>query len=125
MGPGWMVGVLVLLFTVSVVAQEITVFNFSGGNVTTGPLTFPVGQWSFAWPYGPTNLAFTYRNVAYSFPVTGDFHLLIDRQRVYQTAVMSTTEWFFTGFGLAMTIAGFFWVVRIVNQLFKANPEVQ
>ena len=124
LGPGWMGGVIGLLFTVSAVAHEITIFNFSGGNVTAAPLTFPVGQSSFTWPYAQTNLVFTYRGVTYSFPVAQDFHLLIDRNNVYQTLVLSTTEWFFLGFGLAMTIAGFFWAVRIVNQLMKPHPEV-
>ncbi len=83
------------------------------------------GKWSFAWRYAQTNWIFTYRGVTYSFPVTQDFHLLIDRTQVHQTLVLSTTEWFVLGFGLAMTMAGIFWAVRIVNQLMKANPEVQ
>lgn len=119
-----MVGVFVVFFGVSALAHEVTVFNFSGGTVTAGPLNVPVGQWSFTWPYAQSNWVFTYRGTTYSFPVTQDFHLLIDRTQVYQTLVLSTTEWFFLGFGLAMTIAGFFWVVRIVAQLAKANPEV-
>lgn len=105
-------------------AQEITVYNLSGGNINAGPLTFPVGETHFTWPYAQTNLVFNYRGVAYSLPVDQDFHLHIDRQRVIQTLVMSSTEWFFLGFGLAMTIAGYFWIVRIVNQLFRANPEI-
>ena len=108
----------------SAMAQEITVFNFSGDNVNAGPLTFPVGETHFDWPYSQTNWVFNYRRVTYAFPVDQDFHLHIDRQRVIQTLVMSSTEWFFMGFGLAMTIAGYFWVIRIVNQLFRANPEV-
>ena len=123
--PGRMVGIFWLFLTVSAVAHEITVFNYSGGNVTAGQMTFPAGQSTFMWPYSQTNFVFTHRNVLYSFPVDQDFHLLIDRQRVFQTTVLSTTEWFFLGFGLSMTIAGFFWIVRIVNQLFKINPEVQ
>jgi hypothetical protein len=107
-----------------VVAHEITVFNLSGGTVTAGPVNLPVGQTSFTWPYAQTNWVFTYRGTTYSFPVTQDFHLLIDRNNAYQTLVLSTTEWFFLGFGLAMTIAGFFWAIRIVNQLMKPNPEV-
>ena len=112
------------LIGLSAFAQEITVFNFSGGNFNAGPLTFPVGETHFTWPYSQTNWVFNYRRVTYAFPVDQDFHLHIDRQRVVRTLVMSSTEWFFMGFGLAMTIAGYFWVVRIVNQLFRANPEV-
>lgn len=119
-----MVGVIWLFTAVSAVAHEITVFNLSGGSVTAGPVTMPVGQTSFTWPYAQTNWVFTYRGTTYSFPVTQDFQLLIDRNNVYQTLVLSTTEWFFLGFGLAMTIAGFFWAVRIVNQLMKPHPEV-
>ena len=120
-----MVGVIWLVFTFSAVAHEITVFNLSGGNVTAGPVSLPVGQTSFTWPYAQTNWIFTYRGTTYSFQVTQDFQLLIDRTQVFQTLVLSTTEWFSLGFGLAMTMAGFFWVVRIVNQLMKPNPEVQ
>ena len=112
------------LICFSAFAQEITVLNFSGDNVNAGALTFPVGETHFTWPYSQTNWVFNYRRVTYAFPVDQDFHLHIDRQRVVQTIVMSSTEWFFMGFGLAMTIAGYFWVVRIVNQLFQANPEV-
>ena len=125
LGLGWMVGVIWLLSTVPVVAHEITVFNFSGGNVTAGPVSLPAGQTSFTWPYAQTNWIFTYRGTTYWFPVTQDFQLLIDRTQVFQTLVLSTTEWFSLGFGLAMTMAGFFWVIRIVNQLMKPNPEVQ
>lgn len=34
LGPSWMVGVLVVFFAVTVLAHEVTVFNFSGGTVT-------------------------------------------------------------------------------------------